>query len=113
MARPGPKPNNDHLISERLDIMEQLLHHVLGDRADETANRLLRELGELRTRQAHRCEVCTKSYSDAKGLRRHILTADERHAALAGQLSALACRWCGRGYAKREQVTKHENICGE
>lgn len=115
MSRPGPKPNNDTFNSERVNLIEQVIRHIVSETADEAMQDLLRQLDELRTRQeGHRCTVCRKSYSDAKGLRRHILSAgDEPHAELSGQLSSLGCRWCDRKYAKREQVTKHENICGE
>lgn len=118
MSRPGPKPNNDP-ISERVDCLERLFRHILRDNTDDTIKELLRELDELKNRP-FLCPICNKSYSDAKGLRRHILTASVDHAALAIQLSALLCRYCGRSttdvgrkYTKMEQVTKHEHTCGE
>ncbi|KAH8154851.1 uncharacterized protein LAJ45_01382 [Morchella importuna] len=122
MSRPGPKPALDSpTISEHLLVHEQLLRHLVNSLgASSTTSEgsclstLLHKLDELNARrQGHCCSVCAKAYSDAKGLRRHVLgAADSYHRELADALMALCCARCGRRFSRREQVTKHEANCG-
>ena len=126
--RPGPKSSLDvsylgglaGVSLKQFDVIEKLIRLIVGDNPDEEAARLLQELQQLNREAAnlkeehgfHVCEVCDKSFCDAKGVRRHIMTtADERHQERMRELTTLTCRYCERSFKKRESVTKHQNSC--
>ncbi|KAI5846611.1 hypothetical protein DFP73DRAFT_631029 [Morchella snyderi] len=115
MSRPGPKPSfENNFGNERLAIHEEMIRH-LAKRLDDTEalDMLLEKLDDLNARrQGHCCSICHKSYSDSKGLRRHVLgSTDEGHMELKDTLRTLCCSRCGRRFSRREQVTKHESSC--
>jgi hypothetical protein len=126
--RPGPKPNLDPnyigalfgINEKQLELTEQLMGHMANQNPDQRTTQLLQELDRLNQQVAdlreyhgfHLCDICKKSFCDAKGVRRHILTmGDEAHQARMLQLTSLVCRYCERNFKKRESVTKHENVC--
>lgn len=126
--RPGPKPNFDisylggvaSVNAKQFEVVEQLLPFIVGTNPDENTTQLLQELRRLNQEAADLkeghgfffCEICEKSFCDAKGVRRHILaTFDEPHRELKREVTSLTCRYCDRTFKKRESVSKHQNAC--
>lgn len=126
--RPGPKPNFDisylggvaSVNAKQFEVVEQLLPFIVGTNPDENTTQLLQELRRLNQEAADLkeghgfffCEICEKSFCDAKGVRRHILaTFDEQHRELKREVTSLTCRYCDRTFKKRESVSKHQNAC--